>query len=150
MNKQEIFDKVYLGLKSQGFQQSVTDFGSDPNCLISVCQYRGEEGRKCAVGWLIPDEAYSANLEKEGSIRCNDLLIETLKTIGIREEYTDFLSELQSIHDSFKYPDEMQANYDRYAKDHKLTVPQDLSEQDLEQIIDVIDVYNQTDWGSQI
>ncbi|MGG7519432.1 hypothetical protein ACQ3G6_16250, partial [Allorhizobium undicola] len=52
--RQEIFDVVYRGLQEQGFRRSENNYR---------CAYRSSEGLKCAVGQLIPDERYSADLE---------------------------------------------------------------------------------------
>lgn len=57
MNNQEIFDIVWNGLKSQKFERSmaVPSFSLGP----MTCAYRGENGRKCAAGWLISDKEHS-------------------------------------------------------------------------------------------
>lgn len=54
MTEQEIFDKVAEHLQKQGR----CAMGED-----GFCVYRGEEGTKCAVGALIPDELYDSNIE---------------------------------------------------------------------------------------
>jgi hypothetical protein len=50
---QEAFTKAYLGLAAQGFTRS---FGMGR--YGSSCLYRASDGKKCAVGHLIPDELY--------------------------------------------------------------------------------------------
>ncbi len=55
---QRIVDTVVRGLRSQGFQQSKGFRG--------VCALRGDDGRKCAVGWLLPDEMYAETGEMIG------------------------------------------------------------------------------------
>lgn len=58
MNKQEIFDKVYKAILAQG-QKSLRTFPDrDPSCA-----YRDPQGRKCAIGHLIPDELYQKEME---------------------------------------------------------------------------------------
>jgi hypothetical protein len=52
---QEIFDTVARHLFTQGTQA----FDAD----VARCQYRGPNGTKCAVGCLIPDEAYDPEME---------------------------------------------------------------------------------------
>ena len=47
LTNQEIFDKALFGIRGQGYQRSVSDFG---------CAYRGHNGLKCAVGHCIDDE----------------------------------------------------------------------------------------------
>jgi hypothetical protein len=52
---QEVFDTSVAGLASQGFNMSISSDGS--------CAYRGKDGCRCPIGWLIPDELYSPNME---------------------------------------------------------------------------------------
>ena len=54
MTPQEIFDHVCSNLIAQG-KPSVNS--------KRKCMYRGDGGFKCAVGWLIPDEGYTPDLE---------------------------------------------------------------------------------------
>ena len=54
MTLQEVFDKAAKHLLTQG-KRSVDSEGG--------CLYRGTDGSMCAVGCLISDEAYSAELE---------------------------------------------------------------------------------------
>jgi hypothetical protein len=95
MNKQEIFNKVASHLlkqnaKSEIFKESLNK---------TVCAYRGENGLKCGIGILIPDEKYNPSLE------CNTVnntnVLEALED-GIdiyEEEMPTFLCRLQDIHD---------------------------------------------------
>ena len=55
MTPQEIFDTVARHLFAQGTRahDEITD----------QCRYRGPGGTKCAVGCLIPDEAYDSEME---------------------------------------------------------------------------------------
>lgn len=57
-NKQQVFDYVVRKLAEQG-TASVRD-------LDGACQYRGEEGCKCAVGWLVSDEEYDPAWDRDG------------------------------------------------------------------------------------
>lgn len=63
LSKQEIFDISYKGLASQGFEQSLrcNIYGTNDN--EPNYAYRGDGGRKCAIGWLIPDEEYDPRIE---------------------------------------------------------------------------------------
>lgn len=45
-----MFDKAVAGLAAQGFEQSKDAYGG--------CAYRGEDGRKCAMGHCITDDQY--------------------------------------------------------------------------------------------
>ena len=81
--------------------------------IAKMCEYRGEEGRQCAVGCLIPDEIYSDFIE--GSIgkvftvpgaerkRVSDHLM-TLAPPGMKEDsFVSFLAMTQAYHDGTKY-----------------------------------------------
>ena len=90
MTLQEAFDKAARGLKSQGFNRSVTSG--------NWCQYNGPDDRHCAVGWLIADVDLPAHMNG--------------KNIGdLMDRHTDvsdrlkgisrpFLRDLQSCHDN--------------------------------------------------
>lgn len=55
MDHQTIFNTAVMGVMTQGRQA----FNKDGACAL-----RGADNCKCAVGWLIPDEAYSLDLEE--------------------------------------------------------------------------------------
>ena len=118
MNKQEIFNKVFLGLKSQGFQQSVNKH--------NVCQYRGEGGLKCAVGHLIPDEIYNKEWDDETTL-ADALPPHVYDAMGISADFgasVDFLMQLQDIHDNYDVPERMEDYYRQFALARGLTVPE--------------------------
>jgi hypothetical protein len=108
MNKQEIFNKVYLGLKGQSFVKS-TD-------LAGNCKYRGANGTKCAIGHLIPDEQYHPCLEKV----CGYEIAVWLGIPCLSEEMNLALS-LQRAHD---LEFDLQVALEKIAKQYKLTVPE--------------------------
>jgi hypothetical protein len=86
MNKQEIFNTVYNGLKSQGFKQS-----RDGN----LCRYRSCEG-KCAAGHLLPDDVYTEAMEGN-AIEGVSWFLENFEGDNL-----DFIDELQQVHDGFQ------------------------------------------------
>ena len=89
MTKQEIFDVVLKGIMSQGGPSYDHDANS--------CAYRGENGRKCAAGWLMPDELFNP--------RFNMLIISDPEAFNmLPEDLRDFntvpfIRQLQNIHD---------------------------------------------------
>lgn len=100
MTLQEIFNKVYLGLASQGFKQSADDNGR--------CVYRSSDGCKCAAGQLIPDEDY----RKEFDVSGPDIGTMLYTSVGyFKNEVTEyfrrrfdleqiyFIRQLQLLHD---------------------------------------------------
>lgn len=89
MTRQELFDKVVTHLLKQNEVS-----GDEEGCL-----YRGLGGLKCAVGCLIPDDAYSVDME---NLRVSDLVNGNLLRQDLRLvfiEHLDLLDELQQIHD---------------------------------------------------
>lgn len=118
MDKQEAFNKAYLGLKSQGFKMSVLNSG--------MCVYRTEGGLKCAVGWLIPDDKYSPEMDDTsmGSGISRNLLVQEVLGIKGKRAAIDFLFYLQGVHDSGADQD-MQEGLKKFAKNYKLTIPEE-------------------------
>lgn len=51
---QEIFDYVIQRLLEQGKRSMTGEEG---------CKYRGDGGTRCALGWLIPDDLYRAEMD---------------------------------------------------------------------------------------
>jgi hypothetical protein len=109
MTKQEIFDTIYLGMKSQGFRQSTIGYD---------CRYRNKRRKlKCVGGWLIPDEVYSARKMEGLTIRELDFFM------GM--EHLDFIEEAQEIHDESMMIEEMRWRLQKLAQRHKLEIPDD-------------------------
>ena len=119
-----ILKQVAEGLKLQGRQSKVPFYDFNPDGL-GVCRYRGPEGRKCAVGQLIPDGAYSPEIEgaalsciqayvadpdrfkrrlpvekREKRIAGVEALIRALKASDVQRDDWGFLETLQRSHDN--------------------------------------------------
>lgn len=91
---QEIFDIVAKHLLTQAAKSlSVQCTGTVYE--HRACRYRGDEGRKCAVGVLIPDELYKAELE--GWSVTNTYVMASMPEVEI--ESLDLVSKLQKLHD---------------------------------------------------
>lgn len=95
MNKQEVFDKIVNHMLTQN---------AKAHDVKGMCMYRGEEGRMCAVGCLITDEAYSPDIEKNAAD--TEEVLQALRNSGIdidpwspSNTDTQFLYEIQQIHD---------------------------------------------------
>lgn len=88
MTRQEIFDIVLKGIVSQG--------GPAYDYEHNSCVYRDDRGRKCAAGWIIPDENFL--------FRWNTAIIHQEAASMLPKELRDadtlrFLRALQNIHD---------------------------------------------------
>ena len=88
MNRQEIFDKIYLHLIEQG-RKSIDSDGQ--------CMYRSPDGDKCAIGCLIPDELYTPELEGNGANM--PIIVDVLRKIypDMTDEDLVFLLDLQGL-----------------------------------------------------
>jgi hypothetical protein len=93
-----ILKTVAEGLKAQNGRSYDSTSGS--------CMYR-HDGKKCAVGMLIPDDKYSPGIEKAaiysvmyGSSSPEAVALDsTLNACGFLPEDYQFLSDLQKVHD---------------------------------------------------
>lgn len=94
------------------------------------CAYYGDNGMKCAIGWLIPTYAYNKKyegwsimtlLQKQAKdyVDCSEQ-DELIKLLG---KHTNFLIELQSAHDNARNPEEMKENLRKVAKMYNIELP---------------------------
>lgn len=123
---QQLFNRAWEGLKSQGFERSVVvprgGYGNR-------CVYRGDEGRRCAVGWLIEDKNYHPNFDLD-SFSVRDVVLEggigdldpSLSKEDCRE--VSFLQALQEAHDGADDPDRMQVRLREVAMEFDLDAPE--------------------------
>ena len=90
MTRQEMFDTAAKHLLTQ----RTRSIGND-----NYCNYRGQQGRMCAIGPMIPDEKYSP--EMEGLVVGNDVV---WNAMGLdsndRGDLETLARKLQHIHDS--------------------------------------------------
>ncbi len=116
-SKQEAFDIAVEGIRGQEYQPSVVGY---------TCRYRGDNGRKCALGFLITDEEYDPALDKAGSL--SGLLSENLCTVN-NTELKSLLVQLQYVHDNLGglddrstewYKDRFEKGFQRLAKEFDL------------------------------
>ena len=89
MDKRETFERVRAHLTAQG-QRSTTDRHGR-----QICAYRGDGGRMCAAGTLIPDALYDDRMEGETI----DLLLERWPQLAHHLQPVAMIRDLQFIHD---------------------------------------------------
>ena len=120
MNRQEIFDKVANHLLTQN-AQAETFVSNESGAVYNICAYRTDDGLKCAVGCLIPDELYSFKLEGIGTVS-PDFPKEIFTSI-FGENYSEldtyFLRCLQHIHD-FHDPSEWKSALKEFSISYNL------------------------------
>lgn len=119
---QQQFDQAYRGLASQGFERS-TDANTD------ACLYRGPDGRRCAVGHLLPDHLYREEINTHGldTLTEDFEIARHLHVVGengdLIPEIFDFLRRLQAAHDGNTAGEEMKRELAFVAEEYELTIP---------------------------
>lgn len=88
MIQQEMFDRVARHLLTQK-AQSLNEWGK--------CAYRGEEGRMCAIGALMPDDKYKPEFDLLGGQSAGCPKIMEACGYGLYER--DLAVALQVVHD---------------------------------------------------
>lgn len=113
MTNQEVFDKVVKHLRAQG-RKAVSD------SMAATCRYRTEEGLKCAVGCLIPDNEYNPSFEgySVGSLQAGGRA--SPKSLARLDR--KLLLRMQAVHDHHVVP-EWEHQFTEVAKEFNLTVP---------------------------
>lgn len=121
---QDAFTKAYRGLASQDWQESTNHYG--------LCRYRGPNGLRCAVGWLIPDTMYRESLENQPiPLYMVSALYPTLRGDDLTR-MGRFLKDLQYAHDyAEESGSEMKARIEEVAADYGLIIPEPQSEKSL-------------------
>jgi hypothetical protein len=98
MTPQEIFDTVARHLFTQGKRAGILRDGDDGFYgPVFRCRYRTPDGATCAVGRLLPDDAYDPKMEGTSVLRLIDNFGGTLPS-WMREN-ADLLDRLQKVHD---------------------------------------------------
>ena len=114
MDKQTIFDTVVNHLAAQGTQSMS---GGDPDTNREAgCAYRGDNGTKCAVGCLIPDDMYNPKMENATVVS----LAQRKELPAELYEHVDMLSDLQYAHDWSTSAAELIDKLCEIARDHHL------------------------------
>ena len=115
-SNQELFDTAVAGIASQGFERSVKA-GTVNEDEYPICRYRGAEGRKCAIGWAIPDEKY--NMILEGFSASNRQVFVAAGGYEI-----EFARALQATHDNAESPADMKEALRQFGLAWDLELPE--------------------------
>lgn len=97
MTKQEYFGLLVETSRAGGFPSAVPDDESEGGAF---CLYRGPDGRRCAVGLLIPDDRYTPRMEDLGAGQ----LLQEFPALGaaVPAGLTGpDLEAVQAVHDAF-------------------------------------------------
>lgn len=117
---QEIFDRICEHAVTQS-SRSEDDEGG--------CLYRHPDGRRCFVGVLISDEAYSPELEDRsvGHVEICRALERSGVPISSNRELSSALDGLQGIHD-FNDPEDWPAELRLFGEMNGLSIPECIQE----------------------
>lgn len=128
---QEIFDYVLDHLRLQGGPSGrvVNDMTGKS---IFQCEYRGPQGKRCAVGWLIADEDYERKFEGTGVAGLADPNFPlSYSKLYYLKPNLKLLNELQKVHDAdynrqekpegWVWSKRFERNMQRVAADFELT-----------------------------
>jgi len=94
MTNQEIFEKVVAHLRQQG-GPAMAPSEKVPNLM--VCRYRTPDGLKCAIGCLIHDDDYIAEIE--GACATDSVVVGRLPFSVETDDRRGLLVDLQEVHD---------------------------------------------------
>lgn len=115
---QELFETVVLHQRKQAEKSHIalSEGGFS-------CRYRDPEGRSCAIGCLIPNDAYKPEMEG-GDV--GDLIKKDLLPVTLAAEFFKnmrLLSTLQKIHDQSLALTDWERQWRMVADDYKLRYP---------------------------
>lgn len=128
LTRQQVFDKVWTGLKAQGFVRA-------HDSLRDICQYRGPEGRKCAAGQLFTDEQMSAMVREAQQRGFTKSDVNGAGVYSLEAYYAPvtfpaelrqqigFIARCQREHDGHADPVAMEAAFRGIATQYGLTIP---------------------------
>jgi hypothetical protein len=97
MTPQEIFDTVARHLFTQGERAGIGRDDDDSHGDDFSCRYRAPGGATCAVGRLLPDDAYDPGMEGNSVDTICSAYADMLPTWMLDHE--ELLMRLQHVHD---------------------------------------------------
>ncbi len=117
MTPQEAYDGIseYFSRKGAALARVWNDFDQK-----YFCKYRTDDGSKCAIGCLVPDEKYDAEWD-EGGGSCGSEVIDAVWG-GLDSETYDFLRKAQELHDDADSVPTFLSSLDKLAESFGLTV----------------------------
>lgn len=93
--EQKIYFDILKDFK-ETYIEHPENFSIDPATV--TCTYRGDNGKKCAVGRYIPDSLYTPKFEEKMVDEIFDQIKEALPVDDL-----GFWQELQELHDSYAF-----------------------------------------------
>lgn len=109
LTNQQFFDNALFGIRAQGYVPSQIQHPVDsekPGTKCAKCAYRGIMGRKCAIGFSIPDELYSPKID-DGDGMSVDSLARNPEYPELNNLFSkankELLERMQCLHDHLQY-----------------------------------------------
>lgn len=119
MNRKEVLDST-VAFYGEDPANRRAIVGTEDSRGLGMCQYKTEDGRRCAVGRLVADDIIPQMLNSHGVIDVFKYLPPEVASLGVR-----FLEDLQALHDNrFNWAEKGGLSergklmYDRIVKDH--------------------------------
>lgn len=111
---EQAFNTMVQHLRKQNAVSSLAvEYGTACDTSVSpmgsICAYRGSNGRKCAVGALIPDDKYRPGMENKS---CE--VINRNYNLGWNDLTVEVCGQMQEVHDSYD-PKEWEEHFERVA-----------------------------------
>lgn len=97
MTDQEVFDTVARHLLTQKARASDAQYEEK---AWSACVYRHSSGRKCAVGVLIPDDKYCADMEGRAPDNSSTTGLKIRDAAGLTDDQVRLALSCQTVHDT--------------------------------------------------
>lgn len=118
--KQEYFNRMVAGLAGQGFERAFNE-------KVGSCAYRAPDGKKCAIGQLIPDDKYGADLEgPRGPVLERIGALTSEEVDDCDSDGMEFFGDAQGAHDDGYTPDDMKALLLGVGEKYGLEIPPEL------------------------
>lgn len=112
--EQSIFDKVVIHLRKQNAKSL--------DLITNACAFRGENGKKCAIGCLISDEEYTSDMESYGYLRLLEEAYPKLFVSTLDLNSKKLIGRLQRIHDLTNV-ESWEKGFENVVKEFNLTLP---------------------------
>jgi hypothetical protein len=98
----EAFNKLYTEFEKQSAYSYKTITHDSPITSEVRCMYRGPDSKKCAIGIIIPDEAYDERWDRGQGTPGITVLgeLERRNVLSLDEDARMFLYRAQELHDS--------------------------------------------------
>ena len=114
--EEEVYHFIVEKLAEQGFERSVVNEGEGGGCA-----YRGKDGRKCAVGFIVTDEEIAEAWRKVPTDKYFGSNSMGVWEFDISRKWWHFLQYVQKCHDAAMTPEDMKQRLKQLGSDKGFT-----------------------------